>query len=242
GRKRDPLAVGPLMEIVRDPPDADTRFAALEALAEIGEISCLGVIEEALATATGNELAALRRAFLRLADSLVLNNERGTARRIYHRAMTMGPEMRSAALVGVARAELQSEIPTIVASLDDPDAEVRAAALEAARVFRIERMTDALIEKLPSATSELRADLVVVLAAHGNGERGAEITKLLAREVVSGTDDEARRVATDELARRETLDADAIGILLDAAGTDGSSSGAIARILVGIDSAEAGGA
>ena len=164
GRRRDSLAVQHLLEAAKD-PDAAVRLAAIEAMALVGEISSVGVIEEALGQYQGVHLLRVRRAYLRLADSLVANSERGTARRIYIRAMSLGSVEACAALIGFARAGLQSEVQRIVDLTASEDTQLRGAAFEAAAILPGPNMTKALRAALDKSQDEpTRADLLNVLA------------------------------------------------------------------------------
>lgn len=169
GIRRDALAVQYMLAAARD-PDVEVRLAAIEAMALVGEISSVGVLEEALRQYKGTRLLRVRRAYLRLADSLVENSERGTARRIYDRAMNLGTAESCAALIGFARAGLQSEVQRIVRLTSSENAELRAAALEAAAMLPGPNMTKALQAALEEATDDtIRQGLERVLARRRAG-------------------------------------------------------------------------
>ncbi|HVR76331.1 MAG TPA: HEAT repeat domain-containing protein [Planctomycetota bacterium] len=165
GARRDFLATGDLI-VLADEAEPDLKTAALDALALIGDISAVPLLESALVDLEGPARAAAERAYLRLADSLVRNGERGAARRIYDRAMGMGPSARAAALLGFARAGLQSEVKRIAEALGDPDRTVAGAAREAAAVFPSpgETMTKALLERLEGKKEPERGAILEVLA------------------------------------------------------------------------------
>jgi HEAT repeat protein len=167
GVRRDFLATADLIAHAEEGAE-HVRWAAMAALAEIGDISAVTVIEAALDEMRGTELARAERAYLRLANSLVRNGERGPARRIYGRAMGMGATARAAALLGFARAHLQSEVGRIVRTLEDPDIRVRGAAREAAVILPGPKMTEALLAKLAESEDPvLRLALSEILARRG---------------------------------------------------------------------------
>lgn len=171
GIRRDSLAVEHMLEAVRD-PDIEVRLAAIEAMALVGEISSVGVLEEALGQYEGVALLRVRRAYLRLADSLVDNAERGTARRIYDRAMSLGTAERCAALVGFARAGLQSEVQRIAGLTTSEEVQLRGAALEAALIMPGPNMTEALETVLAEAKdAKVREGLERVLARREGKKR-----------------------------------------------------------------------
>lgn len=177
GIRRDFLASADLMEAAQD-TDLEVKLAGIEALALIGDVSAVPVVESCLSELKGNDLAVATRAYLRLADSLVKNKERGAARRIYTRAMGMGPAARSAALLGFARAGLQTEINRIVESTEDPDPRVKGAAFEAAGLLPGDGMTKAVLAKLDGAQdASIRASLLQVLARRGDKEAMARVVK-----------------------------------------------------------------
>ena len=173
GIRRDSLAVQYMLEAAKD-PDVAVRLAAIEAMALVGEISSVGVLEEALGQYEGATLLRVRRAYLRLADSLVENSERGTARRIYDRAMSLGTAESCAALVGFARAGLQSEVQRIVGHTAAESLELRGAALEAAVILPGPNMTKALRAALEQAEDDtIREGLERVLARREAGAKKA---------------------------------------------------------------------
>ncbi len=185
GIRRDFSGVQTIMETIED-PDPEVRLAAIEALARIGEISSKLVVEEALEGAQGIEYQRVLRAYLRLGDSLVQNSEKGTARRIYDRAMGLGRAAQCAALLGFARAGLQSEVSRIVGYTTSDDPQVRGAALEAAGVMPGGRMTKAIVGKLNQTTeAELRESYLAVLAWRGDAASVAKISSLSVEEQAS---------------------------------------------------------
>ena len=177
GVRRDILATGLLLEAAGD-DDLEVKLAAIEALASIGEISAVQVVESALTRLDGAARARAERAYLRLGDSLVRNKERGPARRIYVKAMEMGPTARAAAIIGFAQAALQNEIPRILEALADPDPEVRGAAREAIAIFPGGAMTEAVLARLDAAGEPAaRAALLAGLAARGESGTAAVLVK-----------------------------------------------------------------
>ena len=171
GVRRDFLATADLISAAED-KDSAVKLAALDALAEIGDVSAVPVLEQALGDLKGLELASTQRAYLRLADSLVRNGERGQARRIYDKASGFSPAHRAAALIGFARAGLQSEIERIAGAMDDLDPKVRGAAVEAAGIIAGDGMTKALLAKLERAPT---TELVRILERRGGSEARAAI-------------------------------------------------------------------
>ncbi len=191
GLRKDALAVQHLLEAARD-EDREVRLVAIESLALIGEISSVSVLEEALRTTEGIDHLRVRRAYLRLADSLVANSERGTARRIYDRATSLGIAEHCAALIGFARAGLQSEIARIAAATGDANRQIRGAALEAAVLLPGPRMTAALVARSREAKdADERRRILWVLARRGDDPA---IARLLELAGASESDDEVAYV------------------------------------------------
>jgi HEAT repeat protein len=182
GVRRDILATGLLLEAAGD-EDVEVKLAAIEALASIGEISAVQVLESALTRLEGPALARAERAYLRLGDSLVRNKERGPARRVYLKALGMGPAARASALIGFARAGLQNEIPRILDAFSDPDPAVRGAAIQAAAVFAGGAMTEAMLARLDAGGAPAaRVALLEALAARGESGAPAVLVKAAGSE------------------------------------------------------------
>ncbi len=215
GVRRDFLATGDLIGIAED-SDLAAKLAAVEALAEIGDVSAVPVVEEALSNLKGPELAVAQRAYLRLADSLVRNDERGQARRIYDKAARISPAHKAAALIGFARAGLQSEIERIASALDDPDPQVGGAAVEAASRITGDGMTKALLVRLERDPS---VKLLRILARRrGPGARAA-LLNAARNTQAANLRLEALRLFGDFSSDRDGRDA--IDLLLSALGEGG---------------------
>lgn len=237
GVRRDFLSAGDIMEAARA-KDPDVRLAAVEALAEIGEISATADIEAALETFTGERLRAAKRAYLRFADALVGNGERGEARRIYLRAEAMGPEARAAALVGVARAGLQSEIERIAAATEDADRRVRGAALEAAAILSGPKMTEVLAARLAAASDPGRR--LEILGALSRREDAGALA-VLEKAIAAEKDPTARARALDLLsgsppARAAALPESIPALLLAELRAGGEPAAAAERLLAELPS------
>ncbi len=226
GARRDFLATADLIEAAGE-KDPEARFAALEALAEVGDISAVPVLEEALQNLKGLDLATAQRAYLRLADSLVRNGERGAARRVYDKAAGFSPAARCAALIGFARAGLQSEVNRIVESLGDEDHAVRGAAADAAASMPGDGMTKALLARLGDGTDP---GLLAVLAKRG----GSEPLRAVLRAAREGKDPAARAAAIrllEDAAPGETSPGQVVDALLGALGSGGEPALAAEEML-----------
>lgn len=227
GVRRDFLATADIIGFAES-TEAAVRGAALVALAEIGDVSAVPVLEAALQKAQGTELALARGAYLRLGDSLVRNGERGAARRVYDRAAGFSEGARAAALIGFARAGLQSELERLVAALDAPAPAIRGAALEAAALFPGDAFSRKLVERLASKGSP---ELVEVLARRG---APAEWEALI-QAARSSDRSEVRAAASRRLAAAPAaLAAPALAALLDALGASEPVAGAAEAGLAGL--------
>jgi HEAT repeat protein len=216
GVRRDFLASVDLMEAAQD-DDPQVKLAGIEALSLVGDVSAVPVVESALEKLKGADLAALTRAYLRLADSLVKNKERGAARRIYQRAMGMGPAARSAALLGFARAGLQTETNRILEATADPDPRVQGSALEAAAILPGEGMTKALLGKLDGTKDPAaRASLLDVLSRRADKEAVGRVAEAAKDEPDPRSRAHALRLlgeAAQGKESRKTLDGKEVGTL-----------------------------
>jgi HEAT repeat protein len=235
GVRRDILATGLLMDAAGE-DDPEVKLAAIEALASIGEISAVQVIESSLTRLEGAPRARAERAYLRLGDSLVRNKERGPARRIYIRAMEMGPTARSAALLGFARAALQNEIPRILDALADPEPEVRGAALEAISVFPGGVMTEAILGRLDAGGSPAaRSALLAALAARGEVGVPAVLVKAAEGEKDAGVRASAMRLLVRFGEQNESaatpMGSEVARVALDALRSEGDARAAAEEVL-----------
>jgi len=234
GEHRDPLSAAALMQIAQDDEDAGSRLAAVVALAEIGEISSVDILEGALRTYQGEELRQVQDAYLRFGDSLLRNNERGQARRVYHRAIEMGNTYHAAALVGLAKGGLQSEVQRIATATESEDRVLRTGALEAAAILPGPGMTQALVAKLAESTdSERRLELLASLAERK--DKGAR--EAVQTEFLKASDDATRAAVIDLLAvsyRQPSaeISGPVLDSLLTALAEDGAAARAAARLIL----------
>lgn len=211
GVRRDILATGDLISLAED-PQIELRLAVLDALASIGEISAVTVLEAALETATDETRSRVQRAYLRLGDALVRNNERGAARRVYDRAMGFGLGEQAAALLGLAGAGLQSEVGRIAELLGAPDPVLRGAARDAAALMPGPAMTDAVLVELGKrSTPAARIELMSLL-----GHRGDERCAAMLRDLAISGDSLQERIAALE-AIGSLRSADSLEVALPAA-------------------------
>ncbi len=196
-----------------DGASPEVRLAALEVLAELGEISAVSVLEGALANAAEAERRRMVRAYLRFADALVDNSERGQARRIYERAMLLGTAPRCASLIGLARAGLQSHVDVIADATLETDLEVRSAACEAAVIMPGPRMSRALIKRLEAVKDDddVRFRLMRVLARRGDAPSVTKLTALAADGDSEGVSLALRLLGGVEPGVSPTID---VGVLL----------------------------
>lgn len=186
GERRDFLAAADLMEAADD-PDLDVRLAALRALARIGDVAAVPVLEAALASLEDPARTEALRIHALLAASLVRNGERGPARRIYIALMGEGPEFRAAALRGFAEAGLRMETGRVLAGLDDPDEGVREAAREAAAILPGDEVAKGLLDRLSASTGpEERARTIGILERREEPMVRERLERL--REAASGKD------------------------------------------------------
>ena len=233
GTRQDPLSAGVLMAAANE-ADLDVQLAALEALADIGEISAVPIAEAALSTYEGERLEAARRAYVRYGDSLVRNSERGQSRRIYLRAQELGSEYRAAALLGLARANLQSEIGLVLDALGDSDERVRKAAAEAATLYEAPAVSAAVVERLAAATDAGgRIQLLEILAARSD----SKAQQRLVRALVDETDFVVQArclqlLAESPMAKENETPVEVIEFLLGRLGGDGPLAGAAEEFLL----------
>ncbi|NQU25514.1 MAG: HEAT repeat domain-containing protein [Candidatus Nealsonbacteria bacterium] len=152
-----------------------TRAAALKTLGALG-----GVDEVPLLAgwASNAEQTAARQSLIRL------KGEEANAAIIKAMA-TGGPDVR-ARLLGVLAARGAAEaLPTVLESVNDPEAVVRLAALEALRFLADEKNTAALVEMVKDAkdnAQQQKAELTLLVVCSRGGQACAEA-------IIAGLDD-----------------------------------------------------
>lgn len=192
GNRRDLLSVGPIASYARS-DDKAIRRAAFCALAEIGDRQGQDSFEEALGEARGEELEELLEIYVRLAWRLLENGEGGAARRIFLQLLLREGRWRCAGLEGLGKAGIPGEVPKVVAALEDPDAKVRQAALEALASLR--GATPALVQRLEAAGEKEAVPLLEIL---GKRRDAAALPAILKKAAEAG--DPVRLAAVEALA------------------------------------------
>jgi inosose dehydratase len=199
GARRDSLSVGALLDDAHS-ENGPVRFAALEALAEIGDRSAVDVFEEALQK-SGPEDARIRKAYLRLAETLGEGEEGGAGRRIYLQALQWGPEARLAGLEGLGRLGIIADARILFEALGDPDQAVRDAARQS--LITLRGGAKPIIERIDKASPAMRREIAGILGRREEPAAEAALAKL-AGDADAGTRaaaEEALKVFRDSKAR-----------------------------------------
>jgi len=208
GERRDAAAVDVLGKLL-GAPDRAVANAAAKALGKIGTPEAGRALGAANAAASRNVLVDAR---LRCGEGLLADGKAADAETLYRGlyATQRDGVWCVAALTGLARAAGDKALPEVMKAAGSDDAQLRSAALRAARSMRGGRATKALAAALDDLPPEPEALLIGVLAERGDAQAAAAVTKRLEDK------DEAVRVAA--LAAMATLgDSGVVGKLLAAA-------------------------
>lgn len=101
------------------------------------------------------------------------------------------PEERASALFFLSGAELGTVLPVILEALDDPDAEVRLAAVEALDEYADEIDPEVLTPALDDPSPEVRFEALGIVGDMDDSERVREV----ARRMLGDPDEEVRALA-----------------------------------------------
>lgn len=188
GERRDPLATKPLTGLLGS-PDAAAADSAAGALARIGGPDALAALRRAYERAPASRKPALGDALIRCA--------RGSARAqdampIYRllSAPAAPPQLRAAALRGIAEIQGGACVPLLLAALQESGSPRQKMAAKLLREVRGPQVTARLCAALSSLSGRPRALLIEALAERGDREAAPAIVA-----IARGRDEEARTIA-----------------------------------------------
>ncbi len=167
-RRRDEEAVPALIQLAQS-DDAAVRLNAVDALGRIGKAEAIGIV--AKTTQQAKDGVAWRRsvvAYLDLADALAAAGETDTAMTMYQSFLEAKGSLKAAGIVGLGRAGGAGQIPALLDALGSGDSEVQSAAKAALDLLPVAAVTEALTEKAKTASPEMKALLLSVLAERGD--------------------------------------------------------------------------
>jgi HEAT repeat protein len=170
GVRHDAKAVEPLAALLKG-PGADEAQATARALGAIGTPAAATALQNALAGASGGNLAAICEGLLRAAESLRAEGQVAEARAIYDRLRSSAgvpPPARAAALRGAILVRGKQGAPLIADAIRGSDKTLAAAALRAAMELPYAEIAEALAAELPKATTDRRGLLLTALADRGD--------------------------------------------------------------------------
>jgi len=162
GARRDKASVGTLIALARS-KDRSVRDAAIEALARIGDKAAAAVIAQASRDASPREWRTAIVAYLLLADNLLAAGDRAAALELYKSLLEAEGHIRCGALIGAGKAGGPTELRVLLAALNDPDREVRAAAASALDLLPLETIRKAAGDTLKGGSAATKVLLLGLL-------------------------------------------------------------------------------
>ncbi|MEA3365385.1 MAG: HEAT repeat domain-containing protein, partial [Candidatus Hydrogenedentes bacterium] len=160
----------------------ETRLVAYQALAEIGVPQALEPLRKAYETGAPYEKAKAISYGLTYAKHLAEADDMETATAILDALMAdEQPNVRSAALSTLVAIGSPSAQNLLLAAMDDPSLEYRAAALQLTSEFPSEETTRQWMAKMDQVSPEVQAEIIIML-----GNRGDKVASdTLTRQILS---------------------------------------------------------
>lgn len=199
GTMRDSKSVADIAKFVGD-TDRDTRIAALDALANIGDPSSVSVLLGAVEKADEQwEHVKACEDSLKLAERLMAAGDAANAAKIYQalatsKATADDKHVQIAALQGAALAK--GDVASLMEALKSPDSQVREAVLQTISTTPGPAATKVICDLLASAANP--TDRVGFLGMLGSRKDAAAVPAVLAQ--LKGQDDQVRPAAANALA------------------------------------------
>jgi HEAT repeat protein len=165
GVRRDPQAVPPLADLLKD-ADPDTAQAAARALGKIGTLDAAKAIQEALPTvAAANQLAFCEGLF-RCAEALAAAGRRSDAQAVYDRLRTVREphQVRAGALRGAILMRGQAGLPLLLEGLRSDDFVLVAAAARTALEMSGPQVSRVLADELSQLPTDKQVLVIQTLA------------------------------------------------------------------------------
>ena len=178
GVRRDAKAIEPLAKLLGD-ADASVVCAAAASLGKIGNVAAAGVLEKALAGASGANLNVIADGCIRAADALLASGKRDKATALYDcvRAAKAPRHIRMAATRGAILARGPAGVAMLVEQVKGDDNAMFAVAMRLAHEMRDAKLTQALAAEVGKLAPEKQ---VVVLQALGDRKDIATVPAVLA--------------------------------------------------------------
>lgn len=190
GERANPRSVADLARFAAA-DDPDTARAANLALGKIGGQEAIDVLKRRSAQTPAPLVLAVNEALLECADALVANGDMDHAAQIYTQlyGADVAPQIRLAAIQGIALSKGEEAIPTLIEALSGSDAAIQSSAAFAAQRVAGEGATQKLADAVPDLPSEGKALLLYALKERGDAAALSAVTAAL------DSDDAAVRLA-----------------------------------------------
>lgn len=211
GDRRDTQSVEALGKLVFD-AEGQVAEAATGALGKIGGARAREILVKARAEGDSDLRFAATDAYLRCAESLVLQDQTKPAIVIYRELAGQDEAaiIRSAAIKGLADIGGQDAVPIVIAALQDGDRMVRTTARGCVRTMQGQGVTDLFAAELEKTSGYEQVLLIAALADRGDPDVLPAIT---AR--VKSNDAEVGKAAVQAIGRLG--DTSCVGILVEVA-------------------------
>jgi len=162
GFRKDPAN---LQVLIKDASSGDdkVRSAAVHALGLLGDKSAADAIAAAMTKGSEDAKRTATDSYLLLADKLAQSGDRETALAMAKKMLTAQGHVKCAAIITLGRAGGAAEVNTILDLMNDPDAKIRGAGVEALNLMTTKEATLAIAEKVKTANPVLKVTLLRAL-------------------------------------------------------------------------------
>ncbi len=197
GERQDVYAVGQLEKLVHD-EDLQIALSAATALGKIADISAMEALKKARFTTKGELHARILDAYLRCADNLLdlvnVSQAASVYRDIYESEDLI--QIRTAALCGLVRTNIERAPDIILASLRRDDRDLQSVAIGLIRELPPPANLTKIILECPNLSSQGQIQLLAVFA-----DREETAAHQVALDAVKHYDEAVRTAALQTLAR-----------------------------------------
>ena len=167
GYRKDPANLSALLKDASSADD-EVRSAAVHALGLLGDKSAADAIAAAMTKGSEAAKRTATDSYLLLADKLAQSGDKETALAIAKKMLTSQGHVKCAAIITLGRAGGAAEAGTILDLMNDPDAKIRGAGVEALSLMTAKDVTKAIAEKVKTANPDLKVTLLRALASRAD--------------------------------------------------------------------------
>ncbi|MCC6698127.1 MAG: ThuA domain-containing protein [Candidatus Hydrogenedentes bacterium] len=193
GERRNPTSVPDISRLAAS-EDPAIALAALRALGKIGGQGAIDALTQVKNYISPDHIRAWNEAMLASADQVLADGNAEAAAQVYAQmsGVDVDPVTQLAALQGLAQAQGEAAIPTLLSALQGDDARLRASAAQALQVIPGPGATQAIADALAGASATAQPLILQTLKARGDA------TALAAATTALKSEDAAVRIAAAE--------------------------------------------